>query len=271
MRPGIVGPGTTMTTPLRWAALFSSSFLCWGCSGDDKTSGVAESKLPEGTNVSVKHEDCPESGNRVEVLDSNKDGKADIKRVFDKSSGREICHVADLNHDGKPELYEYFDASGQIRRRELVYDDSGVVSSIELYENGKIVRREMDTSGQHRIDTVDTFDPSSGKRIKRERDSNGDGIIDQWWTYTDDRIEIVMDKNYDGKPDPEATITLGSNGQPIVDSGVGAEAGAVEGGSVGAPPPPPAPVLFAEPPADAGTARDAGKAGKPKTDGGKGK
>lgn len=222
-----------------------------GCSGEDKTSGVGQAKLPAGADVGIKHEDCPESGNRVEVLDANHDGKPDIRRVFGKGDGRQKCLIADIDHDGRPDMYEYFDESGAIRRREFVYDDTGVVASIEQYEGGKLVRRELDTSGQHRIDTVDTYDPSTGKRTKRERDSNGDGRVDQWWTFQGDRTEIAMDRNGDGRPEPEATIVLGANGEPIL-----ADAGSPErasGGEAGAspPPPPPPPVLFE-------TSRDAG-------------
>jgi hypothetical protein len=66
-----------------------------------------------------------------------------------------------------------------------------------------------------------------------------------------------MDKNGDGKPDPEATVTLGPTGSPF-DAGIpqGPTSSGGEGG-VGAPPPPPAPVLFAETP-DAGAVKDAG-------------
>jgi hypothetical protein len=227
------------------------------CSGDEKVTGKGEAKTPELTLTGLEHEDCKEGGNRVESLDQNKDGKADMKRVFDKGSNRELCHMADLDHDGKPELFEYFDESGKIRRREHMYDDTGAVSQIEVYENGKLLRRDLDSRGQHRIDTIDYFDPVTGKRIKRERDENGDGNIDQWWSFRDDRIEIAMDKNGDGKPDPEATVTLGPSGSPF-------DAGPPEGGPTssggeggGAPPPPPPPVLFQELP-DAGPVKDAG-------------
>src|SRR5580704_9029131 len=74
-------------------------------------------KMPTGAHAKgLDHEACPESGNKVEGLDTNGDGKEDIRRVSDKS-GHEICRIADLNHDGKPDLYEYFDASGAVRRR----------------------------------------------------------------------------------------------------------------------------------------------------------
>ena len=182
---------------------------------------MGASKLPEGVHSeAVEHEACNESGNRVEVLDANGDGKPDIKRVYDNGTGKEICRITDLNHDGKPDLYEYFDASGAVRRREADYDSNGVVDSIEYYEGGKLVRREYDTTGQHRIDTWDFFDKDSGKRLRRERDTNNDGKVDQWWVWEGDKVTIATDKNGDGKPDPDTVIVLsggadGGIGSPI--------------------------------------------------------
>src|SRR5258708_24137826 len=91
------------------------------CSSNDKMSGVANAKLPANADEGLQHESCDESGNRVETLDLNGDGKADIRRVFSKGSGVEVCRVVDLNHDGKPDLYEYFDGNGVVRRREFCY------------------------------------------------------------------------------------------------------------------------------------------------------
>lgn len=241
--------------------VLSALLLFAACSGDEKVSGKGEAKTPETVLTGLEHEDCKEGGNRVDIVDQNKDGKPEMKRVFDKGSNRELCHMADLNHDGKPELFEYFDESGKIRRREHMYDDTGAVSQIEVYENGKLIRRDLDSRGQHRIDTIDHFDPVTGKRIKRERDDNGDGNIDQWWSFHDDRIEIAMDKNGDGKPDPEATVTLGPTGSPY-DAGLPPAPPTLGEGGAGAPPPPPPPVLFADVP-DAGATKDAGVKPKP--------
>ncbi len=204
--------------------------------GGGKDAGVAAAKLPEGVrSQSIEHESCDESGHRVEAVDVNNDGRPDIKRVY--AGTQEICRISDLNRDGRPDLFEYYDKTGQLRRREADYDDNGLVNAIEIYENGKLVRAELDTTNQGKIDTWDTFDPATGKRIKRERDATGDGRVDQWWTWNGDQVTIAMDKNGDGQPDPETVITLGGNGAAVSPP----VAAAVDAGAPSAPPPPPPP------------------------------
>jgi len=195
----------------------------FACGSSANSSGVGAAKLPSGTrDESLAHETCNESGNRVEQLDTNNDGKPDIRRVFDKS-GHELCRVVDLNHDGKPDLYEYFDAGGNVRRREFCYDDTGVVNAIEYYAGGTLSRREYDTTGMHKIDTWDYFDGApvdakSGRPMhptRRERDTTGDGRVDQWWTWSGDNVTIAVDANGDGKPDPASQLTLDKTGEAV--------------------------------------------------------
>jgi hypothetical protein len=202
--------------------------------GGGSSSGTG-SKMETGARAQgMEHEACPPAGSKVEGVDTNSDGKEDIRRAYD-SSGRELCRIADLNHDGKPDLYEFFDSSGTIRRREYCYDDTGVVNAVEYYQGGKLTRREYDTSGQHRIDTWDWFDPNIAPDPKtgrpphparRERDTTGDGRVDQWWAWEGDKITIAVDHDGDGKPDPETAVVLG-----------GDNSGA-SGASSAAPPPP---------------------------------
>lgn len=227
-----------------------------GCGGGD--SGVANAKLPDGVrSKTIEHESCNESGHKVETVDVNNDGKPDIRRVYD--GAQEICRISDLNRDGKPDMFEYYDKTGQLRRREADYDDNGIVNAIEIYEGGRLVRAELDTTNLGRIDTWDTFDPSSGKRTKRERDATGDGRVDQWWTYNGDQVTIAMDKNGDGLPDPDAVITLGASGTSIPTAAPapgGADAGAPaapEPSPPAAPEPSPSPGLSPTPDAGAAT------------------
>jgi hypothetical protein len=222
------------------APLGVTSVACGG--GASSGSG---SKMETGARAKgIEHEACPPGGAKVEGLDTNADGKEDIRRAYD-GSGRELCRIADLNHDGKADLYEFFDTSGTIRRREYCYDDTGVVNAVEYYEGGKLVRREYDTSGQHSIDTWDWFDPNiapdpkTGRPphpVRRERDTTGDGRVDQWWAWDGNKITIAVDHDGDGKPDPETAVVLG-------------------GDNSGAPPPPAA---SAAPPAASAAAADGG-------------
>ena len=207
--------------------------LC-ACSSNAETKNGGEAQNPDGPKA-LEHEKCDASMGRVQILDADHDGKAELTQVFDKTTGRELCRVADLNHDGKPDMYEYYNADGSLRRREGAYDSTDAVSEIQIYEGGKLVKRERDTTGQRKVDTWDTYDPASGKLIKRERDNNGDGKVDQWWTWDGDKITIAVDKNGDGQPDPDQTITVDSSGQAIAKP---QSHGDADAGAGPAPPPP---------------------------------
>ncbi len=207
------------------------------CGGGGAETG-ASAAAPNVRDTQIHHEDCSESGHRVEKLDLTNDGKPDVLKVYDGQ--REVCRATDLNHNGHYDLFEYFDKNGQLRRREYDFDDNTIVNQIDYYENGKLVRREADTTNQGRIDTWDYFDPNTGARTKRERDSNGDGRVDQWWTYEGDpsnpKVTIAMDRNGDGNPDPDSTVVLGAPA-----GGAASDGGAVATGDAAAAPPPPPP------------------------------
>ena len=246
----------------RWvvAVAFSLAapvYLLWGCGGSEAAKPDTSTPAAEApTAPPLVHKKCDDSMGRDEPVDINNDGKPDIHRIVDKSSGQEVCRIADLNHDGRAEIISYYDAQGQLTRREASYETGDAVSAIEYYEGGKLVRREKDTTGQRKVDTTDTFDPATGKLTKRERDTNGDGKVDQWWVWDGDKLTIDQDKNFDGKPDPDATLVSGPNGTLIplsmLDGSVEAatptsagEAGVGEGGAGAAsdmtvklPPPP---------------------------------
>jgi hypothetical protein len=197
---------------------------CGGAAKGSETAHAVEAARPE----QITHEPCGEGQGSLASMDVNGDGKPDIQRVA--SGGRELCRIVDLDHDGKPDLYEYFNSDGSIRRREFCYDQAGTVNAIEYYEGGKLVRREYDVGGHHKIDTWDWFDPNSpldaktGRPvhpIRRERDSSGSGTVDQWWTWNGDQVTISYDRTGAGRPDPATSITLGPDGNPISTNGGG--------------------------------------------------
>lgn len=96
------------------------------------------------------------------------------------------------------------------------------MNAIETYEGGKLVSREYDTSGQHKVDTWEWFDPGAtadpktgrpAHPTRRERDTTGHGMVDQWWTWDGDKVSIATDRDGDGKPDPASAIVLGGSGK----------------------------------------------------------
>ena len=210
--------GTAVLVAGTLASLLPSA----GCGGTADNAGGAKAPTATAHPDRASHEPCGGSQGHVDSVDANGDGKPDITRVTDH--GREVCRSVDLDHDGKPDLYEYFDSTGEIRRREFCYDRTGTVNAIELYEGGKLARREYDIGGQHKIDTWDWFDPNgpvdpkTGRPphpIRRERDTKGMGQVDQWWTWNGDQVTIAFDKSGDGKPDPATAVVLGPDGNPV--------------------------------------------------------
>jgi hypothetical protein len=198
-----------------WVIVAAGLLATVACSGSPKAA-IAPSS-PAQRSEKIEHEECDTSGGHVEAIDTDGDGRADIHRVFDGSQ-HELCRVVDLNHDGKTDLYEYFDAAGDIRRREFCYDDTGDVNAVEVYLGGKLTERAYDTTGQHKIDTWEWFDPAApvdaktgrpAHPIRRERDVRGSGAVDQWWSWNGDQVTISTDRNGDGRPDPASTLVLG--------------------------------------------------------------
>jgi hypothetical protein len=253
-----------------WVALAALGVAC----ADTPTAATANTVAPDAIE-SVDHEPCPTEGHKVEVFATRADGKAVVTKVFD-GSGHELCRFSDMSHSGKPDFYEYFDSSGQVRRREADYDANGTIDAVEFYEGGKLVKREYDTTGQHRVDTWDYFDKATGLRTRRERDTTNDGKVDQWWTWSGDRITIAIDRNGDGQPDPGATLVMDAKtGTEIVDSkdaktappaGSASSATTGDGGAPPAPssatsaippppPPPPSPTASAPPARKAGASK----------------
>jgi hypothetical protein len=207
------------TRSLFGVAIALSAVVLTACGAPEKPGANSAAKMQTQRPETISHDTCDVSGRHVEALDTNGDGKPDIYRVFDGSK-HELCRVTDLNRDGKPDLYEYFDDSGAVRRREFCYGDTGEVNAVETYQRGRLVERAYDTTGQHKLDTWDWFDPNASVDAKtgrpahptrRERDLRGSGMIDQWWTWEGDKVTIATDRNGDGAPDPESTMTMGGD------------------------------------------------------------
>lgn len=191
-------------------------------STSDGACGKVDSPIELPTKFAV--EKCDGDVGRMVEHASRADGKNDLRRVFNPSTGVEICQAVDIHRNGKFDLVLHFDADGKTtRRRAFGFGENGQTTAIEYYQGGKLVRREYDTTGHHKIDTWETFDPSavpdpkSGKLTPkcRQRDTRGDGRIHQWWSFAGQKIFVRNDKDGNGIPNPESEIVLGPEGDNV--------------------------------------------------------
>jgi hypothetical protein len=161
--------------------------------------------------TAIKHEPCDGTSASAVKVDVKGNGKPAIIHVM--SGSREVCRILDLNMDGAPDAFIYYDEQGRERRREQDFDRDGRADEITIFENGQIKLKMRETNFDNKIDTWDYYE--NGRLVKRERDSDGDGIVDQWWTFNNPAnpkcAVVAVDRNADGKPDPDSVVDLCSD------------------------------------------------------------
>jgi hypothetical protein len=199
--PAAVSPRARANGALHAVAL-AGLLLSAGCSGSAGAGAGAATGGVTRRDTAIKHEACDTAG-ATEKIDANSDGRPDIFIV--RSGAVETCRAVDLNFDGVIDTYSYNDSSGRLRRREYDYDKDGQIDEIATYQAGILMEKSQATSMAQKLDTWDFY--KAGALARTERDSNGDGIIDQWWEYTQPGCPMIhSDVNNDGKPDPGATV-----------------------------------------------------------------
>lgn len=177
-----------------WALL---ALLLAACGGSAAAGAGAATGGVTKRDTAIKHESCDTAG-ATEKIDANNDGRPDI------FISRE-CRAIDLNFDGVIDSYSYMDSAGRLRRREYDYDKDGQIDEIATYNGGVLTEKDQATSMARKLDTWDFY--QNGALARSERDSNGDGVVDQWWEYTQPGCPMIhSDVNNDGKPDPGATV-----------------------------------------------------------------
>jgi hypothetical protein len=197
--------------------------------------------------TALKHEPCDGTSSDAVRVDVRGNGRPAIIHVM--KGGHEDCRIVDLNMDGAPDVFIYYDAQGRERRREQDFDRDGRADEITIFENGQVKLKMRETNFDNKIDTWDYYE--NGRLVKRERDSDGDGIVDQWWTFNNPSnpkcAVVAVDRNGDGKPDPESIVDLCGDSYGIKGAAPGA---ALPGAPPGSPPPAPsaAPAAKAPPP-----------------------
>ena len=133
-----------------------------------------------------------------ELLDENRDGRADRVRVYD-AQHRLVSSEDDVNFDGTFDLFTDYKDGERVRSREDLNGD-GEVDSWSFFRAGELVRREVDRDGDGLRDLVAIY--KGGQLQRQEEDQNGDGQPDRIEIFAAGEIvERHEDVDFDGTPD----------------------------------------------------------------------
>lgn len=152
---------------------------------------------------------CDSRGSDREVseYDTSGDSQPDVRRVFRRVGDPPItrlvltCRESDLNGDGTKDVVRYYNDEGRPLREEADRDFDGQMDTITVFQDGHVVRTEIDGDSNGRIDTKIYYD-DEGAPIRTERDMAGRSTADTWrpdrWEYFENGRMVRMGTDLDG-------------------------------------------------------------------------
>jgi hypothetical protein len=141
---------------------------------------------------------------------SRLDGRMDMWTHY--VQGKVVRKEADTHGSGQVDLWIYYDEGGDVVRAEALVEDvkltqmfvgrrvtreewrrhpDGQLSAVAIHQDGKVVQREEDSSGQGRLDLVSVFDPT-GRLVKRGRRADEGWLTS--WQYFDLAGQVVREE-----------------------------------------------------------------------------
>lgn len=86
---------------------------------------------------------CARAGKRVTKLDLNRDGRADVWKLYRSQPVAMTCKQLDLNFDGKLDMWIHYDQKGRRELEEMDLDFDGRVDLLQVLEAGKKLRHTV--------------------------------------------------------------------------------------------------------------------------------
>ena len=130
--------------------------------------------------------------------DTNRDSQTDMRAYLE--NGRTVRIEADGNADGVVDRWEYYTSDGQLERLGTSSESDGVEDTW-VVERGNRMRVDVATRRDGVADRHEFHD--GGVLVRAELDTNGDGRLDQWQQFTDGKLrELLIDTSLSsGRPD----------------------------------------------------------------------
>jgi hypothetical protein len=193
----------------RFVMIASGLLAAAGCSGGSKKDGTTPT---DGESAGIPQVDptlCDTSGKNIVTYDLNKDGRADVWRLYksEDENGTKVewltCKQVDFDHDGRKDWVVGFNRKGSrlVEKVDMDYDGKFDLSAVFDPKTGVVaeVERDRDFDGKYDLKEIYRTD---GTLDSVRHDKNGDGKPDEWEQYRDGQlIAILYDDNLDGTVD----------------------------------------------------------------------
>lgn len=151
--------------------------------------------------------DTTSAGLEVSEYDTSGDSTPDVRRVFRRVGDPPLtrlvlaCRESDLNGDGTKDVVRYYNDEGRPLREEADRNFDGTLDTVEIFQDGRIVREERDENGDGTIDYKTYFD-DDGHASRTERDLAGRSTATEWhpdrWEYYEEGRMVRMGTDLDG-------------------------------------------------------------------------
>jgi uncharacterized protein YceK len=197
-----------------------------GCGGPQKATSVSSGAAAMKANTPMDRSRCDESGKRVVTVDTNRDGKPDVWKMF---KGEVMtCKQVDFNHDGKIDYVAHFDPNLVPVMEEFDLDFDGKFDEVVFYERGEVVRKEYDTNHDGVPDIWKYF--KDGRLVRLERDTRCAGKVDYWEEYENNKLARIkytdenvkggmrVEENPEDADEAEAATPTGPASKPAAES-----------------------------------------------------
>jgi hypothetical protein len=143
-----------------------------------------------------------------EVIESKSPGSRfpNVRRVFAiKGQGEErrrvlVCRETDTNLDGLKDVARQYDERGQPEFEQADTNYDGKIDTWITFARGRVVRMEVDRTGNGQPDEIRFF--VRGELSRVQRDTNRDGRPNVWEIYHEGKLDrIGTDLDGDGRVD----------------------------------------------------------------------
>jgi hypothetical protein len=143
------------------------------------------------------------------TYDANQNGRIDTWTEMDGT--RPLRSRIDRDEDGRLDRWEYYDGQGALTKVGFSRQQTGAPDAWAFSgPDGQVARIDSSSTGdENRIDRRDTYE--NGIMVRSDLDRDGDGRTDQWETYDAGVLKTAaMDENGDGRPDRRLTYGGGT-------------------------------------------------------------